>query len=297
MLIVELIGGLGNQMFQYAFGLSTSVQLRVPVKFDVQNLLDRTPRENFTFRDFELGIFEGKLTLATKADTLLFTSFPEEYFPRLYYRIQRKLKNARRYQERQHAVYDSEVLRVGSNTYFEGYWQSEKYFKPCCETLIREAFTFKPPLLGPNRILADQILATNAVAMHVRRGDYVTNSLTNEVHGTCSPAYYQQALASVQERVGEVSLFIFSDEPEWVHQNMHFSVPTTYISHNQGSASYEDMRLMSLCQHNIIANSSFSWWGAWLNGNPNKVVVAPQQWNQVTSTDTTDLIPSGWIRL
>ncbi|WP_210519766.1 alpha-1,2-fucosyltransferase [Hymenobacter terricola] len=266
------------------------------MRFDTTNLLDRTQRPNFTFRDFELGVFSVEVPLATEADCALYVPLPPGRHTRIGQRLLRKLLNPRRYLEQQHAVYDAGVLQAGTNTYFEGYWQSEKYFKPC-EALIRQAFAFKAPLTDLNRYLADEMLATSSIAMHVRRGDYVTNSLSSEIHGTCTPAYYREAIALMQEQIGDIALFVFSDEPEWVRENLHFPVPTTYISHNQGKASYTDMQLMSLCRHNIIANSSFSWWGAWLNANPNKIVVAPRQWVQDAGRDTTDLIPSEWIRL
>jgi hypothetical protein len=296
MLIVELLGGLGNQMFQYAFGRSISTQLGFEVKFDVRNLLDRTPKPNFTFRDYELAIFNAEVPLATASDVALYKALPTGKVAQLSNRIQRKLTKARLFQEKKVFTYDADVLRVGRHTYFEGYWQTEKYFKPC-ESLIRQAFTFKQPLTGISHALAAKMLGAPSVAMHVRRGDYVTNAATNAAHGTCTPAYYQQAVAALQERVGAINLFIFSDEPQWVRENLHFAVPTEYVTHNQGQASYQDMQLMSLCQHNIIANSSFSWWGAWLNNNPAKVVVAPKQWMPGYTTDSLDLIPEAWLRL
>lgn len=296
MLIVELLGGLGNQMFQYAFGSSISTQLGIEVKFDVHNLLDRTPKPNFTYRDFELSIFDAEVPIATASDTALYRALPAGRLAQFTNRIQRKLINARFFPEKNIFTYDAEVLQVGRHTYFEGYWQSEKYFTPC-EPLIRKAFTFKQPLTDINRSLADKMLSTLSVAMHIRRGDYVTNAVTNAAHGTCTPAYYQQALATLQGQVENINLFVFSDEPQWVKENLHFEVPTVYITHNQGKASYQDMQLMSLCQHNIIANSSFSWWGAWLNNNPDKIVVAPKHWMPGYVTESLDLLPEAWLRL
>jgi hypothetical protein len=296
MLIVELLGGLGNQMFQYAFGRSVSTQLGLEVKFDVFNLLDRIPKPDFTYRDYELAIFDAEVPIATASDIALYKALPSSRVRQFSSLIQRKLTKAQFFPEKKAFIYDAEVLHVGRHTYFEGYWQTEKYFKPC-ELLIRKAFSFKQPLADTSRSLADKMLGASSVAMHIRRGDYVTNAATNAAHGTCTPAYYQQALATLQERVEGINLFVFSDEPEWVKENLHFAVPTVYISHNQGKASYQDMQLMSLCQHNIIANSSFSWWGAWLNNNPSKVVIAPKQWMPGYITDSLDLIPEEWLRL
>jgi len=296
MIIVQLIGGLGNQMFQYAFGLSLSVRLEMPVKFDAQSLLDRTPRSNFTFRDFELDLFQGAVPMVTAGDTLLYGAPPTDLVAQFKHRLLCKVTGARRFVEKAYFVYDPAVLLVGRNTYFEGYWQNEKYFKSN-QVLIREAFEFKTTPTGLNRWLADEIAVRPSVGMHVRRGDYIAIAQSNKVHGTCTPAYYRNAVQLIQERVGKFSLFVFSDEPHWARENLRFDLPTTYISHNHEKDSFEDMRLMSLCTHNIIANSSFSWWGAWLNINPTKIVVAPRQWMQSDIIDTSDLIPSEWIQI
>jgi hypothetical protein len=296
MLLVELLGGLGNQMFQYAFGRSVSTHLGVQVKFDIRNLLDRKPKSNFTFRDYELDVFRAELLIATASELALYDVLPAGRLTQFSKRIQRKITGAQRFVEKELFVYDSSVLQAGRNTYFEGYWQSEKYFAPYT-SLIRDAFRFRQPLTGLSHALAEKMQEAPSVAVHVRRGDYITNPLTNTIHGTCTPAYYQQAVASIQERVGDVNLFVFSDEPDWVKKNLHFAVPTTYVTHNKGKASYQDMQLMSLCQHNIIANSSFSWWGAWLNNNPAKNVIAPKQWFQLENINSTNLIPASWLQL
>lgn len=295
MLIVELLGGLGNQMFQYAFGLSVSTQLRIPVKFDVQNLLDRTPRANFTSRDFGLDVFNAEVAIATTSDMALYKELPAAGFTRLSQRIQRRILKASTFVEQQQFAYDPQVLNVGRNTRFIGYWQSARYFEPCA-AIIQKAFTFKHSLTGLNQSLAADIAAAPSVSMHVRRGDYVSNAQANAVHGTCTPAYYRAAVEMLQAKVGAIVLFVFSDEPDWVRKNLCFDVTTVYVSHNSGNASFEDLRLMSLCRHNIIANSSFSWWGAWLNQNPNKIVISPRKWmNNIDGA--ADLIPVSWIQL
>ena len=116
-------------------------------------------------------------------------------------------------------------------------------------------------------------------------------------HGTCSLGYYERALKHITERVDKDALFVFSDDPEWVEQNMSFDCPVTFVRGNSGAKSFEDLRLISLCKHQIIANSTFSWWGAWLNSNPNKIVITPRDWFANKGPDTRDLIPFSWIRL
>ncbi|GAB3637400.1 alpha-1,2-fucosyltransferase [Hymenobacter arcticus] len=295
MLIVNLVGGLGNQMFQYAFGRSLHHRRKLPVAFDTTDLLDRTPREHVTYRDFELGVFVGAVPIASAQEIALFKYQPVTLPERLQYRVLRRLRRASTYHESHYFQYDPQVWQTGPNTYFDGYWQTERYFHRC-EALIRRDFTFRSDPTGQNLLLAQQIQAQNAVSVHVRRGDYVSNSLYNQVHGTCSPAYYEQAVRHMVAQVAEPVLYVFSDDPDWVRANMHFAAPTVYVAHNQGKDSFEDMRLMSLCQHHIIANSSFSWWGAWLNANPHKLVIAPRQWMQQEGPNS-DLIPRTWMRL
>lgn len=295
MLIVNLVGGLGNQMFQYALGLSLQNRRQLLVKFDIADLLDRTPRENVTYRDFELGIFAGSVPLASAREAALFRYEPTNIQGKLQYRLLRRLKRVERYYEKTYYQYDNGVWQTSANTYFDGYWQTEQYFSQH-EKLIRQAFAFRNEPAGRNLVLANQIKTQQAIAVHVRRGDYVSNALYNQVHGTCSPAYYEQAVRTLVAQVAQPVLYVFSDEPEWVKQHMHFDAPTVYVAHNQGKNSFEDLRLMSLCQHNIIANSSFSWWGAWLNDNPRKIVIAPRQWMQ-QENGNSDLIPQTWTRL
>jgi len=192
--------------------------------------------------------------------------------------------------------YDVEILNAPKNSLFIGYWQTEKYFLPIQDT-IRKDFTFKMPLEGLNKTLAESISSCNSVSMHIRRGDYVHNSETSKFHGVCSPEYYYEALEFIKKKSANIQLYIFSDDMEWVKVNMKFDVPVTYVGNNIDNQSYVDMQLMSLCKHNIIANSSFSWWGAWLNNNPEKIVIAPSKWFNDSSINATDIIPEGWQKI
>lgn len=148
-----------------------------------------------------------------------------------------------------------------------------------------------------NEQVAQNILSVNAVSLHVRRGDYVSNLTINQFHGTCSLEYYNQAIAQIAKKVETPHFFVFSDDPEWVKSNLKIDYSITIVDHNNADKNYEDIRLMSLCKHHIIANSSFSWWGAWLCRNPNKIVIAPLKWFNDKSINTTDLIPDGWIKI
>jgi hypothetical protein len=178
----------------------------------------------------------------------------------------------------------------------QGYWQSPKYFASI-EPEIRTELKLREPLAGENLAVVNKIDTSLAVSVHVRRGDYVTSVTTNQYHGTCGPEYYLAAEALLRQRLGEPTLFIFSDDPDWAAHNLRFESPTVIVRHNGPKRDYEDLRLMTLCKHHVIANSTFGWWGAWLCANPDKIVVAPRNWFRDASHSTADLIPEDWIRV
>lgn len=194
-----------------------------------------------------------------------------------------------------HFNYWSGINNLPKDCYLSGYWQSEKYFADFADQ-IRADFKFQKVMEGMNAELARNISKVNAVSLHVRRGDYINNPVTMATHGLCSLEYYRDAIRYVIERVEAPQFFIFSDDTEWVKNNLKIDFPALYVQHNRGKESYNDMRLMSLCRHHIIANSSFSWWGAWLNPNRDKIVVAPRKWF-ANQTDVQDLFPQGWVTL
>jgi hypothetical protein len=183
------------------------------------------------------------------------------------------------------------------DSYLMGYWQSEKYFINADET-IRKDFNFKLPMGANNVNLMKEINEVNAISLHVRRGDYANNVQTTATHGLCSIEYYHAAILHMANQIDAPNFFIFSDDIAWVKENLKIDFPHTFVNHNFGLESYNDMRLMSLCKHNIIANSTFSWWGAWLNSNKKKIVIAPKRWfANETIINTQDLIPYDWVRL
>ena len=178
-----------------------------------------------------------------------------------------------------------------------GFWQSEKYFIDK-EKEIRADLTLKDAV-GPKaqEVSAKIKNAKNSISLHVRRGDYVSDAKTNEHHGTCGPEYYVQALEYITSEIGkDIIVFIFSDDIEWVKDNMPMSYPAVYVS-SLDIPDYEELMLMSQCHHHIIANSSFSWWGAWLNPRPDKIVIAPKQWIRKMQWRHKDTVPKSWIRL
>lgn len=301
MICVQLNGGLGNQMFQYACGRALATKHRTGLLLDCTVLQDKTPRSNFTIRDYELNVLAINAKQASKKEL-------KKYWPPFYYRVYRYLRNLcglpvlinSAYIVEQQTFFNNLVIENASEDCFLiGYWQSEQYFKPI-EKLIRQEFLFKYPLDQVNKKIADKISSVNSVSLHVRRGDYVnTPQFSNSNNGLCSLEYYQNGIALISQKVVNPVFFVFSDDIEWVKANIVMPEHLEIISGNAGKQSFIDMQLMSLCRHNIIANSSFSWWGAWLNCNSDKIVVAPKQWfaDETKNELSKDTIPEEWIRI
>lgn len=294
MVIVQLKGGLGNQMFQFASAFAIAKNNHAHLKLDLRFLKDKTHKENFTLRDFELSIFSDNFSEIGifEVRSVLFISS-----------VLRKFKlNLRGFHWsvffEKYFNYDEMILSLKGNFYLIGYFQSEKYFHKYRSELLK-VFKFRLPLSGESLNLSKDIKKENAVSIHIRRGDYVNNAQVNSVHGVCSIEYYLEAVKLITERVSDPFFYVFSDDIDWVKENLFLEHKTVFVSHNTGTNSYQDMELMSYCKHNIIANSSFSWWGAWLNENPGKTVIAPQKWffDPDTNALTADLIPAEWIRI
>jgi len=293
MIVVKLMGGLGNQMFQYAIGRALAEQHKSKLYLDHSFLEDRTPKTDyFTFRNYEL--------IAFGIDNRL-SEFTGNMFGLRQSRFKKQLSKIWKFKTiTDNILIKSDTSLLNNNLYLDDYFQSEKYFAQY-KNLIREVFTFKESSIEKNKILIEKIKATkNSVALHVRRGDYLIIS-DGKFHQVCDSDYYHLALKIISERIPNPTIFIFSaDDPEWPQKKLNIFC-TNYIvgNSNTGILGFENMRLMSLCDHNIIANSSFSWWGAWLNENPKKIVIAPKKWfaDSQKNEETIDLIPKEWIRI
>ena len=285
MIVVKLMGGLGNQMFQYAAGRRLSYLLDVDLKLDLNGFPDPNNRK------FSLGCFNIDIRKASKSEIEDLKYQRATIFHKL---LGRHPKLKQTYIQERTIDFCSEILHLTDGVYLDGYWQSEKYFKDT-ESVIRKDFIIKFPLTGKNYELSQVMKSTNSVGVHVRRGDYVSNSKTNEFHGVCSKDYYFKGLEHLAGHTNELYLFVFSDDLEWVKKNMRFPYKVKYICNNKND--YEDLRLMTHCRHNIIANSSFSWWGAWLNENSAKKVIAPKYWFPLLPYNDQDRLPEDWIRI
>jgi len=293
MVIVRLIGGLGNQLFQYAAARSLAEYHNTDLKLDI------SPFETYKLHKFALTNFNIKGTLATRVEVEKLTrvSILEKILNRLPSPLRSRLFERRSvFREYVLGPFNPSIFSTSKDVYLEGYWQSEKYFLKV-QDIIRKEVTLNTEISFQSQEIADQIANSQAVSIHIRRGDYVLNPETNRIHGTCDLQYYYECIEEIRKKIASLQFFIFSDDPNWVVENLKIDHPVTFVSHNDAARNYEDLYLMSLCQHNIIANSSFSWWGAWLNNNPEKIVYAPGRWFSDQSIDTRDVIPSSWIKM
>ncbi|MBC7490146.1 MAG: alpha-1,2-fucosyltransferase [Glaciimonas sp.] len=292
MAITNLIGGLGNQMFQYAAGRALSLERGVSLCLDISGFSSYGLHQGFELQ----RIFNCAAGIANEADMRDILGWQSSsHIRHLLLRKEMALFRRKELVVEPQFKYWPGIKHVPNDCYMVGYWQSEKYFSESASQICAD-FTFRQSLVGQNEKLAQQINSVNAVSLHVRRGDYATNPQTTETHGLCTLDYYRHSIQYVAERVQQPNFFIFSDDIAWVRDNLNIPHQYQYVDCNQGEESYNDMRLMSMCNHHIIANSSFSWWGAWLNPKLDKIVVAPKNWF-ANQTDASDLLPQSWVKL
>ncbi|WP_136513082.1 alpha-1,2-fucosyltransferase [Geomonas edaphica] len=292
MIIVKLMGGLGNQMFQYAAARRLSYVSRVPLKLDLGWFRSTSP--GTTPRQYALHPFNIVEAFASEKEVARFVPGPQP----LWSLLARFLPPGGRYLREKHYHFDPLMLAPRQSGYLDGYWQSERYFSDVRDIICTD-FTVKERAQGMNRSLAELVGDPElcSVSLHIRRGDYISSPSASLVHGSCSPEYYARAVETIASKTRHPHFFIFSDDPQWVIDNFPLEYPFTIVQHNDPDHGYEDLRLMTLCKHHIIANSSFSWWGAWLCLNSEKIVVAPKTWFAGASHDTGDVVPASWTRI
>lgn len=283
MIIVELNGGLGNQMFQYA--------LYLQLKKNGRNVkIDKSSRyEPDAYRHFGLEAFDIEKNYAALNEISQYTDESSEFS----HRLRRKLLGKK---EKIFNEADEKFLgeifeqREGIVT---GFWQSEQYFKGVKEQ-IWMLYNKERVLDSTNYEILKDIKNTNSVSVHIRRGDYTWNDIFAVFGGICTAEYYEKAISYFRSKYKDSKFYIFTNEPEWARQNYGEDDCLT-VGCNGEEKGYLDLYLMSFCKHHIIANSSFSWWGAWLGRNKDKEVVAPNKWNN--KKNDTKIFCEGWIRI
>jgi Glycosyl transferase family 11 len=289
-ILVQLLGGLGNQMFQYAAARAVSVRCNAPL------ILDGSWLSSETQRHFALWPFR------IKAEIIESTRFRSQlnlvcwrFAQRLNRRFGTHKLGAPVYREKSFR-YDSGARSLEAPVYMYGYFQSEKYFAHCRD-IIFEDFQISDQPRAEAQALLDRIQGSDAICLHIRRGDYSSDPTVNAFHGLCSLDYYRCGVQEVANNLTRPECFAFSDDPVWVRENLKLNVPTTIVDIHGPDEAHEDLRLMAACHSYVIANSSLSWWGAWLGRRAGKRVVAPRRWFQARRHDELDLIPDDWVRL
>lgn len=289
MIIVKLIGGLGNQMFQYALGRHLAKKNKAELKLDISGF------ETYKKHKYSLNHFNIIENIATAQEVRRYKKYDTQTKIGKVFNLIEYLKplKLRAYiKEPYFYGYFPEVLNLKDNIYLDGFWQSEKYFS-AIEKIIRREFTIKE---APDAGLLRAITASNSVSLHVRRTDYVTNPRVLNTYYSCSVDYYDRAINKIKQAINQPHFFIFSDDIDWAKNNLKLDAPTTFVEHG-AEKNYQDLILMSKCRHNIIANSSFSWWGGWLNKNPEKIVITPEKWLNDPRRDRRELVLESWIKI
>lgn len=290
---VSVYGGLGNQMFQYALsfaltkkGIKTGISIsRFFISFHHNGfLLCKAFKIKLGFPNNFLNFILDKCEILYKnriAGSILRRIIP------FYHKSRYNL-----YKEKEEFIFDKDIFNQ-QNSFFVGIWQVESYFKDLQEEILKE-FTFKEPKDSKNTGLIEKIKETESVSIHIRRGDYLNPEWEKILGVIKGVQYYKNAIKYISRKIKNPVYFVFSDEIDWVKNNLKLT-NCVFVDHNKGKLSYIDMYLMSLCKHNIIANSTFSWWAGWLNSNNDKIVIMPERW--INGKSDEGIFPESWVKI
>ena len=282
--IIRLNGRMANQMFEWALGKAIKKQTGIQPIFDDSEETEKLAPFNLNFKKYAI-----KKPLKYK---LFRKTIPFRKLRNKLTKIKIKIPVLA---ENPYFKYDEKYINVHPPVYLDGFFQSYKYFEPVRDELLKD-FSLKKPLNSKNKKILEKIKNTESVSLHYRRTDYLKSRVAN-VMGSCTDEYYNKAVETIAQKINKpLTLFVFSDDPKWAKENIKFPHETIIVDINSGKQGYYDMELMKNCKHNIIANSSFSYWAAWLNENPDKIVIAPEIWMKNIDSDY-DLIPTEWIRI
>jgi hypothetical protein len=297
-MIVKLQGGLGNQMFQYAFAKNLEISSGQKVSFDTSfSQVSSETKRYFALNDY----IASDSIIPADLDILpfVFRHPPGDFLKKAFNSLLKKgwLNGKWRYVNEEDYLLSTTRDRSHQLTYFDGFWQSENFFLNIRSSLLTD-FSLKNP--GERfKTRCSEMNSSNSVGVHVRRGDYITDMATGAYHGICSPLYYQQAIELIQSIIADPRFFIFTDDPDWAREYFTNSGLTFELISGQGFKDSEELLIMASCCNQIIANSSFSWWGAWLNQNKYKTVIAPFKWfsDPKKNSQNDSLIPQNWVKL
>lgn len=283
MLVMRVQGGLGNQMFQYAFGQYLAKNRSYEVRYDTSSFA--TDR----LRDHALDAWQIDLP---QVETKTLPLFPKRFGGKGYKNLLSAKLPMKRVREKKPYFFHPRYTKVGNHTYLDGYWQNERYFDGMRDTLVN-AFRPAKALSKETETVLEHIASTNSVALHVRRTDY----LKLPEMQVCDHQYYLEAVKRLLATYSGINLFVFSDDLAWCKEHLAFDCPMHFVDHNCGATAHEDLWLMSRCQYHVIPNSSFSWWAAWLKEDSSKEVFVPSRWFADPKFGGDQIAPQNWIRI
>lgn len=292
MIHIRLKGGMGNQMFQYAFALGQATRLKTSLKVDCSALLDRARGKDFVYRDYDLDIF--KLQADFAMDPARLRTIYKLRFSKISRWIKAYAQRGLKLEKEKHFHVDSTLISDPlDDVVYDGWWQGEKYFENVKKE-VREAFSFKQGILPESRELHEKIMSTNSVCLNVRRTDFLTTPTLNATN----LEYFLEAAKQMGEMIEAPHFFIFSDDIEWCAENIVLDYPIDIVSHEVKGWKFGNyLQLMKSCKNFIIPNSSFAWWAVWLNENQDRKVIAPKNWFNEGDFNTSDLVPEEWLRI
>ena len=280
MIIIKIKGGLGNQLFQYAVGRALALHHRLPLK------LDLTIFKTYKLHRYLLDQFAIQAEIATEDEIIKLKGRNNVLFSAL--RKAGLVKRKSYLKEKRSSYFDASVFK-NDNVYLDGYWQNELYFSDIREELLRDLTSIRS-MSDLGVVYMEGIKKSNSVSLHVRRGNYLNLKNFNVL----DIDYYMKAVEYIRKNVEKPTFYIFSDDLEWCKNSLGFLDNCIFVDSTK--TEIDDLKLMSFCKHNIIANSSFSWWGAWLNQNCKKTVIAPKGW-LLNDPGSSNVILSDWVKL
>jgi len=284
MIIVKLQGGLGNQLFQYAAGRNLALKNDAELKLDISSYKEDSKRH------YTLDVFNINASIASEDEILLLKKYKK------YYGVKNIFHNLFVMNPDKYVVDDHIFTTKEQDCYLDGYWVNERYFSNI-EGIIRKELSLKEPPSDYYKEMMDKMNTCESVTVHIRRGDYISESKTKKVHDICNIKYYEKAISLLVEKVYSPSFFIFSDDISWAKENLKINYPTTFVG-PPNPIDYQELMTMSHSKHFIIANSTFSWWAAWLSNNKDKIVISPSKWLRKENHDAKKaFLPENWLTI
>jgi hypothetical protein len=290
MIIISIKGGLGNQLFQYAFGRKMSLLNNTKLYLDLSWYHDKN-------KDFPRQYVLDKFNInAEIANPVIINKIRGGFanYHSIYNRILKKICPFifQNYVSERSIIFDPTIFKYNGDKYYDGFWMNYKYFMDINNIIIKELTVLVDIEISKN-ILISEIKSRNSISIHIRRGDYAKIHTTREFHGLLPKKYFESSIEKIVQLVNKPHFYFFSDDIAWVKANFNIAYPHSYVENSPDGKEYIDLIIMSMCKHNIIANSTYSWWAAWLNNNQEKIVIVPPVWSKALP-DSSEIVPKEW---